>query len=52
MDSLKDYILWMTKEAKGVQRLDKEVAGLTRRRESLPELVGGGHWCFCYDELL
>ena len=34
---IEDYILWMTKEAEGVQRLDKEVRGIFWRNMPFPQ---------------
>ena len=34
---IRDYILWMTKEAEGVQRLDKEVRGVFWRYMPFPQ---------------
>ena len=34
---IRDYILWMTKEAEGVQRLDKEVRGVFWRYLPFPQ---------------
>ena len=34
---IEDYILWMTKESSGVQRLDKEVRGIFWRNMPFPQ---------------
>ena len=34
---IQDYILWMTKESEGVQRLDKEVRGIFWRNMPFPQ---------------
>lgn len=34
---IEDYVLWMTKEANGVQRLDKEVRGIFWRNMPFPK---------------
>ena len=36
---IEDYILWMTKESTGVQRLDKEVRGIFWRNMPFPQAL-------------